>query len=123
SAETYRMRDWRADVRVGGRWKVNVCTADGQSLPATGEFLEVDERRVVQTRRYEWEHPRLGTRDTTVTYRVEAVGGGGSRLTVRHDGFVGRAEAAEEHAAGWEHFLVWLEAYLRSTDVAPVDRR
>ena len=121
SAETYRMRGWRSDLRAGGRWNVKVCTADGQIFPASGEFLEIGAHEVVQTRRYEWEHPRLGTRDTTVKYRADGVPGG-TRLTVRHDGFAGRGEAAEEHAAGWERVLVWLEAYLRPPHVAPSAR-
>jgi NAD(P)-dependent dehydrogenase (short-subunit alcohol dehydrogenase family)/uncharacterized protein YndB with AHSA1/START domain len=119
SAETYRMRAWSADLRVGGRWRVDVCTAGGNTFPASGEFLEIDgTRKVVQTRRYEWEHPRLGTRDTTVTYRFEPIANG-TRLTVCHQGFAGRSEAADEHAQGWERALAWLEAYLRPAGAVP----
>jgi len=56
--------------------------------------------------------------DPTVTFRVEpsAIG---ARLTVRHDGFAGRAAAADEHAAGWERVLISLEAYLGPSHAAP----
>jgi uncharacterized protein YndB with AHSA1/START domain len=118
SADTYRMAGWTADVRVGGRWSVAPRTADGRTLPAGGVFLEIDApRRVVQTRRYEWDHPRLGRRETTVTYRLDPTTTG-TRVTVRHDGFAGRSDAADEHAKGWERVLGWLAAYLRS-DGAP----
>lgn len=113
SPDTYRMRRWSSEVRVGGRWSVDTIMG-GNALHATGQFLEVDApRKVVQTRKYEFDHPRLGRRDTTVTYRFDPIPNG-TRVTVRHDGFAGLPDAAEEHAYGWERVLGWLEAYLRS---------
>jgi uncharacterized protein YndB with AHSA1/START domain len=113
SADTYRMTEWIADLRVGGRWSVLVRAADGQTFPATGEFLEIDApRKVVQKRKYEWNHPLLGRRATTVTYRFEPIPPG-TRVTVRHEGFAGLSEAADEHAMGWERVLGWLDAHLR----------
>ncbi len=118
SADTYRMTEWRADLRVGGRWRVAVRRADGNTFPAIGEFLEIDApRRIVQTRKYEWEHPLLGGRETTVTYRLDPIATG-TRVTVRHEGFAGRSAAADEHAEGWERVLGWLDAYMRP-DSAP----
>jgi hypothetical protein len=38
---------------------------------------------------------------------------GGTRVTVRHEDF-GHSQPAFEHAAGWEHLLEWLAAYLYS---------
>ena len=72
TADTYRMADWSADLRVGGRWTVVVRTADGRELPAGGEFLEIEApRRIVQTRAYGWDHPTLGRRQTTVAWLLE----------------------------------------------------
>ncbi len=113
SADTYRMIEWTADLRVGGRWSVLVRAKDGQTFPATGEFLEIDApRKMVQKRKYEWNHPLLGRRETTVTYRLDPIASG-TRVTVRHEGFAGLSEAADEHAIGWERVLGWLDAYLR----------
>ena len=105
SADTYRMVDWSADLRVGGRWTVIVRTADGKDLPASGEFLEIEApRRIVQTRRYDWDHPTLGRRETTVAYLLEPIATG-TRLTICHGGFAGLTAAATEHAEGWARVL------------------
>lgn len=113
SAETYRVINWAADLRVGGRWSLHVRLPNGTVYPASGEFIEIDApRKIVQTRKYEWDHPRLGRRVTRVTYRLEPLPGG-TRMTVRHEGFQGLLDAADEHASGWERFLGWLDTYLR----------
>lgn len=113
SPETYRMRDWSAELRVGGTWRVLVCFVGQEPVAASGEFLEFDApERIVQTRRYEFDHPSLGRRDTIVTYLLEPRAGG-SRLTVLHEGFRGLDTAAAEHASGWDRALTWLEAHAR----------
>ena len=112
SADTYRMVDWSADLRVGGRWKVIVRTADGNDLPASGEFLDIEvPRRLVQTRAYAWDHPTLGRRQTTVAWLLQPIATG-TRLTICHGGFDGLSEAATEHAEGWGRVLGWLQAYV-----------
>lgn len=112
SADTYRMVGWSADLRVGGRWSVIVRTVDGKDLPASGEFLEIEApRRIVQTRRYDWDHPTLSRRQTTVAYLLEPIADG-TRLTVCHGGFAGLTETAAEHAEGWARVLSWLQAYV-----------
>jgi uncharacterized protein YndB with AHSA1/START domain len=114
SADTYRMTDWRADFREGGLWSVVVRNADGVERPASGEFLEIEQPcRVVQTRKYDWDFPQLGRRVTTVTYRLDRIAAG-TRVTVRHDGFTGFAEAAKAHADGWLRVLNWLDDHLRA---------
>jgi uncharacterized protein YndB with AHSA1/START domain len=113
STETYVMRDWCVELRPGGSWRVLVCFPDGRRLPASGNFLELDlPEKVVQTRRYEFDHPTLGRRETRVSYlftrRMT-----GARVTVFHEGFAGLEAAAVEHALGWERVLSWLEPYAR----------
>src|SRR5260221_172583 len=111
SADTYRMTEWTSDLRVGGRWRVAVRFTNGNTLPAGGEFLEIDgPRKIVFTRKYEWEFPVLGQRETTVTYRCDPIATG-TRVTVRHEGFVGLREPADQHVEGWERVLGWLDAY------------
>jgi len=56
-------------------------------------------------------HPFLGPRETTVTYRLEPIATG-TRLTVRDEGFIGRSEAAYGNAEIWEKVLGWLDAYV-----------
>jgi uncharacterized protein YndB with AHSA1/START domain len=107
----YTIDDWKADVRVGGAWSLLIRLPDGSALPASGEFLQVDApSKLVQTRRYDWDHPTLGRRLTKVTYSLLPIDSG-TRVTVRHEDF-GCSEPAYEHAGGWERFLDWLSAYL-----------
>lgn len=118
SADTYRMADWSADLRVGGLWTVVVRTADDRSLPAGGEFLEIEApSRIVQTRAYAWDHPTLGRRQTTVAWLLQPIARG-TRLTICHGGFAGLTEAAVEHAEGWGRVLAWLQAYVEAGRLA-----
>lgn len=118
SADTYRMTDWSADLRVGGHWTVVVRTADGSELPAGGEFLEIDaSRRIVQTRAYHWDHPTLGRRQTTVAWLLQPIATG-TRVTICHGGFAGLSEAAAEHAESWGRVLAWLQAYVAAAKLA-----
>jgi quinol monooxygenase YgiN/uncharacterized protein YndB with AHSA1/START domain len=112
SPDVYRITDWNADFRVGGRWSLLVRLPDGNAMPASGTFIEIDApRKLKLTRRYDWPHPTLGSAETSVTYQLDAIETG-TRLVVRHDAFNGRREAAFEHAAGWERLMGWLGAYL-----------
>lgn len=109
----YTTESWNADVRTGGTWSLVTRLPDGTGLPASGEFLEVDApSKIVQTRRYDWDHPTLRRTVTKVTTRLAPIdGGAGTRLTVRHEDFV-CSEPACEHAGGWERLLDWLSAHL-----------
>jgi uncharacterized protein YndB with AHSA1/START domain len=125
SPDVYLIRNWRADVRVGGRWSLDVCLPNGTILPATGEYLVVRiPEKIVQTRLYKFDHPTLGRKVTTVTYQIERIPYG-AHLTVQHDGFDGIRAAADEHAAGWERFLGWLSDYasLEANKTLNVHRR
>ena len=89
------------------------CFADGTTNGGTVEFAEIDApRKIVMTRKFE-QHPLLGTRETTITYRLDPIATG-TRVTVRDEGFVGRSEAAYGNAEHWERVLSWLAAYMRS---------
>ncbi|WP_426668726.1 SRPBCC family protein [Mucilaginibacter sp. McL0603] len=110
--EVYLIRDWKADLRAGGTWTLNVLLPDGTALPASGEFIELAKpHKIVITRRYDWDYPVLGRRDTRVTYLIDPIDSG-TRLTVRHEGFIGCNQAAYDHTEGWERYLEWLGAYL-----------
>ena len=110
----YHQKDWTADVRVGGPWRVTVVLDGGGEVHAWGEFCALRAPElIVMTRRFD-AHPFLGERETTITYRLEPRGerDEGTRVTVRDDGFVGRAAAAYGNAEIWEQVLGWLDAYL-----------
>jgi uncharacterized protein YndB with AHSA1/START domain len=107
SPDTYRTTEWVADLRPGGRWRAAGQSVDGKPFSVEGEFLEVDPpRRLVQTWKPDWD----GGHVTTITYRLDPIEGG-TRLTMRHEGFAGRAESCEGHSEGWQRVLGWLSAH------------
>ncbi len=107
SAETYRTTGWSAELRVGGRWRAEGVGADGNPFHVGGEFLAIEPPlRLVQSWEPSWE-PGASTR---LTYQLEPIDGG-TRLTVRHQGFEGRADSCRAHGAGWELVLGWLDGY------------
>jgi uncharacterized protein YndB with AHSA1/START domain len=109
----YELKDWKADLRVQGRWSVTVELNDGKQLNEWGEFCEIDvPKKVVMTRRF-GANPLLGERETTLTYRFEP-SPHGTLVTLREEGFIGRSEAAYGNAEHWEKVLSWLDGYLGS---------
>jgi len=93
-----------------------LVTAETERWWGSADFLEFDPpEKIVQTRRYEFDHPTLGRRETRVTYLCEPRGSG-ARVTVFHEGFDGFEAAAFEHALGWERVLSWLEPYARGVN-------
>ena len=110
SAETYRTTKWSGDLRVGGAWRTDGIGADGKRFSVGGEFVEIDPpRKLVHTWRADWD----GGNVTTVTFRLEPIAGG-TRLTLRHEGFAERRESCAGHTEGWERVLGWLHDYVES---------
>jgi uncharacterized protein YndB with AHSA1/START domain len=102
-------REWEGEVRVGGRWRAS-GVARGLPYVLEGEFLEVDPpRKLVHT----WH--RVGTADppTRVTYLLERLDGG-TRITLRHEGFA-TAESGANAGAGWESSFERLAEMLATT--------
>ena len=112
----YTIESWEAALSPGGKWSLVVRLPDGTALPSSGDFLEVTPTKIVQTRRYDFDHPTIGRRVTKVTTHLMSAEQG-TRLVVRHEGF-GASEAAFEHAGGWERMLEWLGEYLRAEATA-----
>ncbi len=108
SPETYRTTGYRADLRPGGKWRAEGVGADGQAFSVGGEFVEVSPpHKLVQTWRADWD----GGNTTTITYQLDAIDGG-TRVTLRHEGFADRAQSCAGHGEGWERVLGWLSGYL-----------
>jgi len=108
SDDTYRTTEWESDLRVGGRWRSAGRSKDGEPFAVEGEYLELDPpRKLVQSWKPSWDSGYA----TTVTYRLDTVDAG-TRVTVRHEGFVARPQACDSHRQGWERVLGWLAAYL-----------
>jgi uncharacterized protein YndB with AHSA1/START domain len=89
-------REWSGEVRTGGRWRASGM-AGGQPYAIEGEFLEVDAPRKLM---HTWHPVGAPAAATTVTYLVEPVDGG-TRVTLRHDGFPSE-QASANTRVGWE---------------------
>lgn len=115
SPDLYRTTEYWADLRVGGSWRASGRGADGKPFSVGGEFLEIDPpRALVQTWKPEWD----GGHETTLRYTLAAIPGG-TRVTIRHEGFAGRPDSCQGHASGWERVLGWLAGHLRGAAPAP----
>jgi uncharacterized protein YndB with AHSA1/START domain len=120
SDDTYHMQDYQADFRVGGHYSITGAGVDGSRFPGHGEFLEIDApRKMSYTRAYDWDFPVLGRRPTTIAYLLEPTPTG-TRVTVRHEGFVGAPDAALIHADGWKHVLNWLQGRSEKRETSAV---
>lgn len=112
SADTYRTTKWVGELRVGGAWRTEGVSADGTAFSVGGEFLEVDPpRKLVQTWHAAWD----GGERTVITYLLDPIDGG-TRLTLRHEGFGERKQSCEDHARGWERVLGWLARHAERSE-------
>ncbi|MDB5805965.1 MAG: hypothetical protein JWN73_3287 [Betaproteobacteria bacterium] len=104
---SYRSTGWEVDLRPGGAWRAEGKSVDGNAYEVGGRFIEVDPpRKLVQT----WKPSWFTGEETRLTYRLEAIEGG-TRLTVRHEGFAGFPDACRDHTSGWEKVLGWVASY------------
>jgi uncharacterized protein YndB with AHSA1/START domain len=102
----FNTTEWTGELRVGGRWRA-AGIARGEPYVLEGEFLEVDPpRKLVHT----WHRVGMLGQPTTVTYLLEAIAGG-TRITLRHQGF-DAPEACASVSLGWETSFERLVAYL-----------
>ncbi len=108
SDDLYRTKTWTSELEVGGGWRADGVSADGTPFVVKGEYLEIDPpRKLVQTWKADWD----GGHVTTLTVLFEPIAGG-TRVTVRHEGFSGRVESCRGHGEGWARVLAWLTAHV-----------
>src|SRR3984893_13757529 len=117
----YRITEWKADLRPGGKWSSGETSTDGSSFRVDGEYLEIDPPRLLV---HTWIASWSGPLKTVVRWELEPQSvhdlhpgrpknaGTGTLVKIRHEGFAGAPDHAAGHAKGWERVLVWLEGYL-----------
>jgi uncharacterized protein YndB with AHSA1/START domain len=123
----YRITDWTADLRRGGKWSSVGAGADGKPFRVEGEYLEVDPpRRLV----YTWNASWTGTLQTVVhwdlvpqsVHNLHPAGpkkaGTGTLVKMRHEGFAVAPQAAGNHAEGWKRILGWMQAFIENGETA-----
>lgn len=108
------MRGWmartvEADVRVGGRYRMEVDQPDGLVHVFTGQYLELDPpHRLVMT--FAAEGPGIDEpiADEKVTVLLEQVGDGRTRVTIRNT-WTGEAWGDDAYDALREGWGLWLD--------------
>jgi uncharacterized protein YndB with AHSA1/START domain len=106
----YRATTWESDTRAGGKWSTAGVAPDGKTHQVHGEYTVVEPpHKLVLTWNPSWDAPYT----TQVTYNLEAIEGG-TRVTLRHEGFADRAAMCRNHTTGWTRVLGLLEADLDS---------
>jgi len=117
----YRITEWKADVRPGGKWSSIGVRVDGTSFRVDGEYLEVDPPRLLT---HTWISSYSNNLKTVVRGELEPTevhglhpsgpkkAGTGTLLKIRHDGFAGAPQAAKAHGEGWQRVLGWMQAFV-----------
>ena len=121
-SDLYTITEWKADVRVGGKWSSDGVGADGTTFHLEGEYLEVDPPRLLV---HTWIHGwNGGPIKTVVRWELEPQSvhglhpngpqraGTGTLLRIRQEGFAGHPEAAAGPSEGWKRVMGWLVAYI-----------
>lgn len=107
--ERYRTTRFTMEPKVGGAWRTDGVGSDGAPFFVEGEVLTFEPpQKLAYTWRYSWGGDAPATR---IVYTLDAIPTG-TRVTVRHSGFVGQPAACDDHAQGWEGVLDWLAAYV-----------
>jgi uncharacterized protein YndB with AHSA1/START domain len=126
----YRITEWQADLRPGGKWSSVGAGADGVSFRVDGEYLEVDPPRLLV---HTWIASFSGTLKTVVRWELEPQQihslqqrgprkvGTGTLVRVRQEGFATAPKAAADHAQGWMRVLGWMQAFVEKGET--VDTR
>lgn len=106
----------RADLQVGGKFRIQMKRPDGEYFTAAGSYLEVKPpERLVYT--WDWEKDGAGTEfgelegtETQVTVELRA-SGQGTQLVLTHEKFVSR-DSRDRHEFGWGEWLGRMAQYI-----------
>jgi uncharacterized protein YndB with AHSA1/START domain len=96
-------REWSGDVRPGGRWQASGLVR-GRPYGLQGEFVDITAPAALV---HTYQRTDVPDTATTVRYTLASSSSGGTRITLRHTGFLS-ADACQNNAAGWESSLAQL---------------
>ena len=117
----YRITEYKADVRPGGKFISVGVGADGKSFQVDGEYIEIDRRRLIV---HTWNPSFAHLLKTTVRCELEPRDvhglqhrgpqrvGTGTLVKIRQEGFAGNLEQAQGHSRGWTLVLGWMQAFI-----------
>jgi uncharacterized protein YndB with AHSA1/START domain len=130
--DLYTIKEWKADLRVGGKWLSVGEGVDGTPFRVEGEYLEVDPPRLlVLTWLCSWIAQPL---TTIVRWQLEPQSvhglhpkgpqraGTGTLVKISHEGFAAIPAEAASHSAGWERVMGWLLVFLENGETIDTRR-
>jgi uncharacterized protein YndB with AHSA1/START domain len=96
-------RDFVADVRVGGGYRWDLTTEEGEKMTVWGEYREIEPgRRIVFT--WQWDDDEAWKDKTSLVTVDLADGEGGTELRLRHEKLPSEA-SRDRHHEGWTSVL------------------
>lgn len=126
----YRISEFQADLRPGGKWASIGVGPDGNPFRVEGEYLEVDPPRLLV---HTWIKSWSNSPTTIVRWELEPRDvhglqqrgpqrmGSGTLVKLRHQGFAGYPQEAINHGEGWKRVLGWMQVFLEQGET--VDTR
>jgi len=106
SCDKYVCREFDMDVRPGGKWSSSGSSAKTGDFSVHGEYLEIDPPRHLA---YTWNTTWM-PKNTIVVWDLHELEGG-TLIKLKHTGFAGDVEQANNHNNGWTVVLGWLRSY------------
>jgi uncharacterized protein YndB with AHSA1/START domain len=126
----YRVTEFKADLRLGGKWQSDGVGVDGTTFRVEGEYLEIDRPRLLV---HTWISSYSGGSKTVVRWELEPrevhglqnLGpkkvGTGTFVKIRHEGFAGNVEQVKSHGDGWIRVLGWMQIFVEKGQT--IDKR
>jgi uncharacterized protein YndB with AHSA1/START domain len=120
SGEDMPVESVKADLRVGGKFRIQLKRADGEFFTAAGTYLEVKApERLVFT--WDWEKDGAGAEfgelegnETRVTLEFRA-SGKRTQLVLTHEKFASN-ESRDRHVGGWK---IWVGRLAKFVEAKP----
>ena len=107
--ENVRTRNITADVRVGGKYRWDLTSPEGEEMSAFGEYKElVPGKRIVFT--WRWDDDEAWENRTSVVTIKLFERPGGTELRFRHEQLPSE-ESRDRHNDGWNSLLDRLEQF------------
>ena len=98
---TFKVTNCESDVRVGGKWFIEMLNAEGNTHNVGGEYVAVDApNSVVFTWAWKWEPDEV----SQVTYRLSPAEDGKTTLTLIHERLPSE-NSRDLHGQGWNGAL------------------
>jgi uncharacterized protein YndB with AHSA1/START domain len=108
--ENVRTRNITADVRVGGNYRWDLISPEGEEMSAFGEYKElIPGKKIVFT--WQWDDDEAWENRTSVVTVELFERQGGTELRLRHEQLPSE-ESRDRHNEGWNSLLDGLEQFV-----------